>query len=892
MAPLLKPTGWTALRILLATLAGTWGITSLKAAEGSGPHAGLELISSRNCTACHTASAAQSAWLTPTAAPRLENVGHHADAAWLQRFLAAPETVKPGTAMPNLLRGDAGQAELLTHYLLSKSPPAPAAAFPDKAAAARGESLYHRIGCVACHDPQNGSAPPAGSVPLPRMEEKWAFDGLRKFLMDPLATRPSGRMPSLHLTAAEAADLAHYLLKGTKVPAAVEASFYAARFRSLEDLDQTETTRTAPAPGLTAGAPLLGGGSAVRLTTWLNVETAGPYRFFLTASSASRFAINGNWVMGEDTWESPQVAENHAVDLKAELHELKVDFVKRGKKEPSLTVEWEAPGIPRSPVPAHLLSSEKEPVMTRPEFKPDPAKAEQGRALYTAMNCAACHEAKPSTPAPPPLAALTSGKGCLAETPPSPLPHYHFDGAQRAALAEALGTLTAAALPAPTPQQNLSRTLADFRCTQCHVRDGQGGVPADRDGFFTSNADDVGDEGRLPPKLDGAGDKLRPEWIRRVLTEGAAVRPYLNTRMPQFGAAHTAHLADLLVSLDRKADPVTPSPDAPDIQRQAGRKLTGTDGLSCIGCHQFNRQPAHALQVLDLTTSTQRLNEDWFRRFLRDPNRFNPGTRMPSLWPGGHSLLPALLDGDIDRQHAALWTYLADGAQAKFPEGLSRQSMELVVGGEAVVYRGKLWEAGFRGIATGYPGQLNAAFDAEEMRLALLWKGRFLNVSPHWSSQGMGRIRPLGDDPVLFPHGPAFAVLPHPADPWPAAATGTAGMKFHGYQLDALKRPVFRYTIAGADIEDSLTPLASPGVQGFRRTLKFKTPPPAGLHLRLAVGPLTPAGDGQWRLNGQLTLKPAGDNPATVRGKGEQQELILPISPAAASSILEIDYVW
>jgi mono/diheme cytochrome c family protein len=302
--------------------------------------------------------------------------------------------------MPNLLRGDAGKAEALTHYLLSKSPPAPQAAFPDKSAAARGESLYHRVGCVACHDPQNGSALPADSVPLPRMEEKWTFDGLRKFLMDPQATRPPGRMPSLNLTSAEAADIAHYLLKGTKVPAAVEASFYSARFQSLEDLDQTETSRTAPAPGLTSGAPLLEGGSAVRLTTWVNVGTTGRYRFFLTASSASRLAINGAWVMGEDTWESPQVAENHALDLKAGSHELKVDFVKRGKKEPSLTVEWEGPGIPRSPVPANLLSSEKEPAAPLTEFKPDPAKAEQGRAIYAAMNCASCHETKPSTPGP------------------------------------------------------------------------------------------------------------------------------------------------------------------------------------------------------------------------------------------------------------------------------------------------------------------------------------------------------------------------------------------------------------------------------------------------------------------------------------------------------------
>ena len=282
--------------------------------------------------------------------------------------------------------------------------------------------------------------------------------------------------------------------------------------------------------------------------------------------------------------------------------------------------------------------------------------------------------------------------------------------------------------------------MTALNCTACHARDGVGGVKPERDAFFTSNGEDLGEEGRIPPRLDGVGDRLRPAWLSNVLATGASVRPYFDTRMPQFGAANVSHLADLFVALDRRAQVLKPASDAPDVQRDAGRKLVGTDGLSCIACHRFNRQPAHALQVIDLTTTTERLNEDWFRQFLLDPSRFHPGTRMAAFWPEGVSPLPALLGGNTDRQHAALWTYLADGARAKFPEGLSRQNVDLNVGGEAVVYRGKMWEAGFRAVATGYPGQLNAAFDAEEMRLALLWRGRFVNAGAHWGVQGMGSI--------------------------------------------------------------------------------------------------------------------------------------------------------
>lgn len=108
-------------------------------------------------------------------------------------------------------------AEALTHYLLSLSPSDFRRVLPDRAAVARGDALYHRIGCVACHAPQDASTNTMTAVSLPRMAEKWSFDGLRRFLLDPLAIRPSGRMPAMNLTDREAADLAHFLLRETRV---------------------------------------------------------------------------------------------------------------------------------------------------------------------------------------------------------------------------------------------------------------------------------------------------------------------------------------------------------------------------------------------------------------------------------------------------------------------------------------------------------------------------------------------------------------------------------------------------------------------------------------------------------------------------------------------------
>lgn len=859
----------------------------LQAAENV---AGVVALAEKNCVACHSPSENQAKWLPSHLAPKLTDIGSRVSVDWLQNYLAAPHQTMPGTVMPDLLHGNREQAEALSHYLISLGKPDFRRVMPDRAAVARGESTYHRVGCVACHAPQNGAAIPPDSVPLPVMVDKWAFDGLKNFLLDPLATRPSGRMPAMHLTDAEAADVAHYLLRETHLPAAAEVAFYRGRIRSLENLDSAEVARTAPVAGLALDGPMRDPKAALRITTWLDVREAGQYTFFLKATGASRLSVAGRWILGEESWDTEKVDENYPIDLQPGRHELKLDYVQRGKDESALDVQWKGPGFDRQAIPAALMSSVREPIakpaVEFPVFTLDPAKVEKGRGLYSSLNCATCHEGKPATRTLPGLTSMGPARGCLAESPAKTSPDFHLDPQSREEIRKALAKTNAAA---PVPKERVALTMSSFRCVSCHVRDGSPGILPERAAFFTSNVDDLGEQGRVPPNLDGVGDKLRPEWLQKVFAEGTGVRPYLNTRMPQFGAASVGHLTDLFVSLDRQAQPVAACKDSAEVQKEAGRKITGTDGLSCIACHRFNGQPAHSMQVLDLTRTTGRLNEDWFRRFLRDPNTFQPGTRMPGLWPGGRSLLPTLLDGDTDRQHAALWTYLADGSKAKFPEGLSRKSMEIIVGGEAVVYRGKLWEAGYRAIATAYSGQLNVAFDGEDARLASVWRGRFLDASAHWSNQGMGSIRPLGTDIILFPHGSPFAVLADGKSPWPTEPGKDEGMKFGGYQVDALKRPTLFYAFGSLHIEDFISATDLPGLH---RTIKFAGPPPAGLHFRLAMGKLAAAGENAWRLNGELTITVNGRGKAFTRGKGEQMELLVPVTFAQQNPRLEIDYVW
>ncbi len=863
--------------------------------------AGRVLLGELGCTACHAPSARQAQWLSPKMAPRLAGIGNRASAAWIQRYLTAPQEVMPGTTMPDVLQARpaaerAAGAEALTHYLASLAPLEFSRVLPDRAAVARGEGLYHRVGCVACHAPQNTAQNTMPASPFPRIVEKWSFDGLQRFLRDPLASRPSGRMPAMPLTDVEAADIAHYLLRETEVPATLEVAQYRGRIRALEDLDSAELSRTGPAPGFTLDAMGAARGYALRFSGWLRIDEPGDYTFYLAATGASRLSVRERWLLGGDSWQRESVDGKTTLRLTAGLHALTVDYVQRGPGVPALKVEWEGPGVARQVIPASRLQSAPESVAAPSAFLVDAAKAATGRALYAQLNCGVCHEARKPPNVPPSLSALNITRGCLSESPAAEALNYHLEPSERTALRQAVTSLRRPDLAAPTSRERLMHTMASFNCTACHVRDGVGGVTPARDAFFTSNGDDLGDRGRLPPPLDGVGDRLTPAWIQRVFVQGASVRPNLNTRMPQYGAANVGHLRDLFVALDRRAEPVRSStaapPDAPRVQVEAGRALVGTDGVSCIACHRFNRQPAHALNVIDLVTTTERLNEDWFREFLIDPDRFHPGILMPSFWPEGVSSQPAVLGGSTGRQFSAMWAYLAGGSRATFPEGLNRQNVELIVGGEAVVYRGKLWEAGFRAIAVGYPGQLNAAFDAEAMRLSLLWRGRFLNTAPHWGVQGMGQIRPLGSDVVIFPQGSALAVLTDPKAPWPTDASKAAGLKFGGSQLDTLNRPTFLYSFRNVGVEDFMTPLDAAGKSGLRRTVTLTDPPPDHLYFRVAVGKITPGRGNTWRLDDALTIRVEGGGKPLVRGTGNQRELLVPVRFAGRNNRLEIEYVW
>ena len=228
------------------------------------------------------------------------------------------------------------------------------------------------------------------------------------------------------------------------------------------------------------------------------------------------------------------------------------------------------------------------------------------------------------------------------------------------------------------------------------------------------------------------------------------------------------------------------------------------------------------VQSIDMTIMTRRLKHDWFHRYLVKPSAFRPGTRMPTAWPQGRSTLRDVLDGDPHKQIEAIWLYLSDGGNARPPQGLNRQAIVLAADKNAVIYRNFIQGAGPRAIGVAYPEKVNLAFDANEMRLALIWQNKFIDASQHWVGRGSGFQVPLGDQVLKFWDGPAFARLDSADAAWPTQPAKEMGYKFRGYRLTKDNRPTFLYEFDNVAIEDFPTGEATEPFLTLKRTLTLK----------------------------------------------------------------------
>jgi cbb3-type cytochrome oxidase cytochrome c subunit len=477
---------------------------------------------------------------------------------------------------------------------------------------------------------------------------------------------------------------------------------------------------------------------------------------------------------------------------------------------------------------------------------------ELGRRLVVAKGCVNCHvieeDGKPLPEAdhPPPLSAVRAvkpGAGCLSAVPDgAKVPVYALEARHRDALAAFLKDgLTGAGAKAPPYAARVA--LKRFNCLNCHQRDGEGGIGgdlADRMRLLdrAENAEDV-----QPPRLTQIGHKATPAWLQSVLTGGGRARPWMTLRMPQYGPHNVGFLADALPAAEGTTADADAKPPAFTAEKlEAGRTLAGKNGLGCISCHDISGVVGGGTRGPDLALNSRRVRYDWFARWMHNPQRLAPGTRMPQNFNDGKSVLPAVYGGDGDRQIDALWSYLALGPGLPLPAGLEPpKGLVIAVKDRPEILRTFLPDgAGTRAVAVGYPGGVSLAFDAHACRLSYAWEGNFLDAGPVWNNRGGNPAKLLGAKFLTAPPGHPWAVTPdrHPPDflkraddyaygapvPDNTLAKGPLRVKFNGYRTDPQGNPVFGYSAEDEQgrlrviVSDKPTPVKSSVATGLTRT--------------------------------------------------------------------------
>ena len=274
-------------------------------------------------------------------------------------------------------------------------------------------------------------------------------------------------------------------------------------------------------------------------------------------------------------------------------------------------------------------------------FRPDPARAREGKKLAIKYNCSGCHEIEGINrgEAGPPLDGVGSRNVELLDFGPNPkgknrslyswleakvmTPRTYREGLKmpdpslkkrdEKAITTFLLSLVAKLYPESllvAAPQSLEPTVPlggpvgtlweKFQCSSCH-RIGSSG-------------------GSMGPDLSAEGSRVRRAWLEQFLKKPQPLRPLLQARMPDF------HLQDPEVKV--LADFISTNLWSPIVMRSSlqnrgslreaaekGKLLFRENG--CSSCHELAEKGGRVGPSLDKIG--ERLNGDWIRAYLKDP---------------------------------------------------------------------------------------------------------------------------------------------------------------------------------------------------------------------------------------------------------------------------------
>jgi cytochrome c551/c552 len=274
---------------------------------------------------------------------------------------------------------------------------------------------------------------------------------------------------------------------------------------------------------------------------------------------------------------------------------------------------------------------------------------EKGRELIAQRGCMNCHEGLRDEVggliSKTGIEIANAESGCLSSNVGTQLdaPRFELSDEDRRLLRLFLNEGDRKSIEREVARESAERYQASIRCSACH-----------------------GELEGVPP-LGHFGAKLKASWMSRLFkgeTEQKS-RTWITARMPAFPA-----YADQLALGLSHGHGYSGQPDLHEVRDDAlaktGRQLISpVGGFSCVSCHGVGElRPTQVFESegINFALSGARLRKDYFRRWILNPLRIDPLSKMPVYFDEeGISPLYDVLDGDTDRQLNAIWYYLLQG---------------------------------------------------------------------------------------------------------------------------------------------------------------------------------------------------------------------------------------
>lgn len=191
------------------------------------------------------------------------------------------------------------------------------------------------------------------------------------------------------------------------------------------------------------------------------------------------------------------------------------------------------------------------------------------------------------------------------------------------------------------PQQDIEHgwwIVKKYNCIGCHQF-----LPNEKPRIQTLDWFSGESIGEAPPSLVGQGFRTNPKWLAKfldnpALTEDPAkshrngVREYLKVRMPTFDLTDNEiqTLVRFFAAMAKQRLPQVDPPIETLPPEGVAAAKAAFEKQVCLKCHITTGPLTDQVIAPSFVISGERLNHEWMRRWLLDPQQLAPGTKMPA----------------------------------------------------------------------------------------------------------------------------------------------------------------------------------------------------------------------------------------------------------------------